>query len=155
MKPRVLFVLPVLVALSACYDTAPPPYTQPYPGPIGTQPADYVRYGTIIRVRPVTMQRTNDGDRVAGAVAGGLVGAVIGHQFGEGSGRDVMTGAGAITGAIVGSNIAAQQGGTYTSYAWTVRLDNGGTMTVIQESSSFRVGQRVRVIERGGQVYLR
>lgn len=154
MKMRFVLVLPAVLALAACYDTVPPQEPAPYQ-PYYSSQADYIRSGTIISVRPVTMQRSTDGDRVAGGLVGGLVGAVIGHQFGEGSGRDVMTGAGAITGAVVGSNIAANQGGTYTSYAWTVRLDNGGTMTVIQQSSSFHVGQRVQVIDRNGQVYLR
>lgn len=154
MMKRSVLMLPVVLALAACYDTAPPPYTAPPPAPMATQRADYIQYGTITQVRPVTMQRSTDGDRVVGAVAGGLVGAVIGNQFGAGSGKDLMTGAGAVTGAIVGSNLAAQ-GGTYTSYAWTVRLDNGGTMTVIQATNTFQVGQRVSVVHSGGNVYLR
>lgn len=64
-----------------------------------------------------------------------------------------MTGAGAISGAVIGSNLATRTG-TYASQAWTVRLDNGGTVTVIQASNMFRVGERVRVVQRGSEMYL-
>ncbi|WP_162178907.1 glycine zipper 2TM domain-containing protein [Thioclava atlantica] len=155
---RFLLLLPALLAVSACYPTPGPYSGSPGPGP-GPAPypsyrAESIEYGRIVSVQPVTMRRTSDGDRIVGTVAGGLVGAVIGRQFGSGTGKDLMTGAGAITGAIVGSNIASQ-GSTYTSSAWTVRLDNGGSITVIQVSNTFRVGDRVSVVRSGDQVYLR
>ncbi len=146
---RTALLLPFAALLAAC---------EPQPGPYyssdsySTQP-DYIQYGTIVQVRPVTMQRTSNGDQIVGAVTGGLVGAIIGNQFGAGSGKDLMTGAGALTGAVIGSNIATQQR-TYQSAAWTVRLDNGGSMTVIQASSRFRVGDRVMVVQRGNETYL-
>ena len=146
---RTAALLPFAALLAAC-EPQPGPY---YPSDsYATQP-EYIQYGTIIGVRPVTMQRTSNGDQIVGAVTGGLVGAIIGNQFGAGSGKDLMTGAGAITGAVIGSNIATQQH-TYQSSAWTVRLDNGGVMTVIQTSSRFRVGDRVMVVQRAGQTFL-
>lgn len=151
---RFLLLLPAVLAVAACYPTPGPYPDGPRPRPYSSYPAETIEYGRIVAVRPVTMQRTSDGDRIVGTVTGALVGAVIGHQFGSGTGKDLMTGAGAVTGAIVGSNIASQ-GGTYTSYAWTVRLDNGGSITVIQLSNTFRVGDRVSVVRRGDQVYLR
>lgn len=155
MKSTIL-LLPAVLALSACDQPWGPHGPGPGPAPhvMVVPQTVHVERGRIIAVRPVTMRRTSDGDQIVGAVAGGLVGAVIGNQFGAGSGKDLMTGAGAVTGAIIGSNIAAQRAGTYTSYAWTVRLDNGGTVTIIQLSHSFRVGQRVRVVSRGDQMYL-
>ncbi|WP_295536753.1 glycine zipper 2TM domain-containing protein [uncultured Thioclava sp.] len=153
---RFLLFLPPLLAVAACNPT-PGPYSGgpgPRPAPYASYQAETIEYGRIVSVQPVTMRRSSDGDRVVGTVAGGLVGAVIGHQFGSGTGKDLMTGAGAITGAIVGGNIASQ-GGTYTSSAWTVRLRNGGTITVIQASNTFRVGDRVSVVRNGDQVYLR
>ncbi|OOY05638.1 glycine zipper 2TM domain-containing protein [Thioclava sp. F28-4] len=153
-----LLVLPAALSVAACNPTPGPyangPYTSPGPGPRTTYSYDSIEYGRIVSVQPVTMRRTTDGDQIVGAVTGGLVGAVIGHQFGSGTGKDVMTGAGAIAGTIIGSNVASQ-GGTYTSYAWTVRLDNGGSITVIQMSNQFRVGDRVSVVRSGNQVYLR
>jgi len=151
---RFLFFLPALLAISACNPTPGPYSGGSRPDPYPSYHAESIEYGRIVSVRPVTMRRTNQGDQIVGTVAGGLVGAVIGHQFGSGTGKDLMTGAGAITGAIVGSNIA-NQGGTYTSSAWTVRLNNGGSITVIQASNTFRVGDRVRVVRNGNQVYLR
>lgn len=152
---RTLLILSAALTLAGCYDTTPPAGTVYRPA-APVERAEFVDYGTIIEMRPVTMQRDGNGDQVIGAVTGGLVGAVIGHQFGSGTGKDLMTGAGAIAGAMVGSKVAAQaQTQTYTSSAWTVRLDNGQTMTVIQASNAFRVGQRVSVVHRNGEVYLR
>ena len=39
-----------------------------------------------------------------GAIIGGLLGGVIGNQFGKGSGKEAMTGVGALTGAIIGGS---------------------------------------------------
>lgn len=153
MLKSMTILLPALLALSACDQPAPPYEVPPAYGYGPVSQHTQVLYGTIIAVRPVTMQRTANGDQLVGAVAGGLVGAVIGHQFGAGTGKDLMTGAGAISGAVIGSNLATRTG-TYASQAWTVRLDNGGTVTVIQASNMFRVGERVRVVQRGSEMYL-
>ena len=61
--------------------------------------------GTIVSVRPVTV--SNNTDQIAGAVAGAVVGGIVGNQFGGGTGRDVMTGLGALGGAAAGSRLAA------------------------------------------------
>lgn len=151
---RFIFLLPTLLAVSACNPTLGPYAGRSSPAPYTSNRAESIEYGRIVSVQPVTMRRTNNGDQIVGTVAGGLIGAVIGHQLGSGTGKDVMTGVGAITGAIVGGNIASQ-GGTYTSSAWTVRLHNGGSITVIQASNTFRVGDRVSVVRNGDQVYLR
>lgn len=45
-----------------------------------------------------------NGVNTEGAIIGGLLGGVVGNQFGGGSGKDAMTGIGAITGAIIGGN---------------------------------------------------
>lgn len=146
---RTAILLPFAALLAAC-EPQPGPY---YPAESYPSQPEYIQYGTIVQVRPVTMQHTANGDQIVGAITGGLVGAIIGNQFGAGSGKDLMTGAGAITGAVIGSNIATHQT-TYQSAAWTVRLDNGGVMTIIQNSGRFRVGDRVMVIQRGNETYL-
>lgn len=144
------FLLPLIVAaLAGCT----PPGQMAEPGYAAPAAVSQVSYGTIVGVRPVTMQHTSDGDRIAGAVVGGLAGAIIGNQFGGGTGRDLMTGAGAVTGAMIGSNLATQNR-TYASQAWTVRLDNGGSITIIQASNVFRVGMRVRVVSEGASTYI-
>jgi uncharacterized protein YcfJ len=51
-------------------------------------------------------QRQHEIACMTGTVGGALIGGAIGNQFGGGTGRDIMTGAGAATGALAGSNYA-------------------------------------------------
>jgi outer membrane lipoprotein SlyB len=149
MARHALFVPLIVAALAGCEPQTtmtPVPYDAP-------AVATHVSYGRIIAEHPVTMQQTANGDRIGGALVGGLAGAIIGNQFGGGTGKDLMTGAGAVTGAVIGGNLASQTR-TYVSQAWTVRLDNGGTMTIIQASNTFYVGMRIRVVQNGSQTYL-
>jgi len=92
-----------------------------------------VQMGTIEALRPVTI--TNDGrgtatavGATAGAVAGGTVGAVAGGAAGR-----------------------AISGGDTQAVEFTVRLDNGQTIAVVQPGSvnDYRVGDRVRVTNDG------
>jgi uncharacterized protein YcfJ len=49
---------------------------------------------------------TPDEKKVASQVAGGVTGAAVGSLFGSGSGRVIMTGAGAVLGTVVGGKVA-------------------------------------------------
>jgi uncharacterized protein YcfJ len=49
---------------------------------------------------------TPEEKKVASQVAGGVTGAAIGSLFGSGSGRVIMTGAGAVLGTVVGGQLA-------------------------------------------------
>jgi len=49
-------------------------------------------------------QRTSGDGTYTNEILGGLLGGVIGNQFGKGTGRDVMTGAGAILGASIAND---------------------------------------------------
>jgi uncharacterized protein YcfJ len=49
---------------------------------------------------------TPDEKKVASQVAGGVTGAAVGSLFGGGTGRVVMTGAGAVLGTVVGGKVA-------------------------------------------------
>ena len=49
---------------------------------------------------------TPEQKKVTSQVAGGVTGAAIGSLFGGGSGRVVMTGAGAVLGTVVGGKLA-------------------------------------------------
>ncbi|WP_127904037.1 hypothetical protein [Solirhodobacter olei] len=151
LKPSML--APAALAVRAC-DQSYTPYAQGLGLGYGAaSPATYSKDGTIIHVRSATMERTAEDEQVVGAIAGGLVAAVIGHEFGAGIGQDLMTGAGVITGAVIGSNLF-RRSGTYASQAWTIRLDSGSTSRVIQPSDLFRVGKRVRVVQREDEKYL-
>ena len=49
---------------------------------------------------------TQEERKVASQVAGGVTGAAVGSLFGSGTGRVVMTGAGAVLGTVVGGKVA-------------------------------------------------
>lgn len=109
-----------------------------------------VKMGVIESVRSVKLEGTQFG---IGAVTGGVVGGVVGSEVGAGKGKAVATVLGAVLGAVAGA--AAEQGLTKKpGLEITVRLDSGRTFAVVQEDTGehFSVGERVRVLESGGQL---
>lgn len=136
---RALFIAPMLAGtlmLSACATPGPNSVSAS-----SVQRASVVSYGTITDMRTVAIR--NDSQQIASTVAGGVIGGVLGNQLGGGRGNDALTAIGAAGGAYAGNTIARNN----QSYApeWTVRLDNGRSIAVVQ-NSSFRIGQPVRVI---------
>lgn len=114
------------------------------------QVAQNVTFGTVIGARTVNVQGTNPGGELAGTLGGAVLGGAIGNQIGDGEGRDIARAAGIIGGAVAG-NAAANRATTVQSVEWTVRLDSGRTVAVIQRDPVFSTGQRVRVVQgRGG-----
>jgi outer membrane lipoprotein SlyB len=103
-----------------------------------------VYYGTIIELRQVTIQdRTSGG----GAVVGGVAGGVLGSTIGSGRGRTLATVGGALAGLAAG-NAIEKQVGTKPAVEFTIELDNGQTMAVVQEDGAyFRVGDRVKLLQ--------
>jgi len=70
-------------------------------------------YKTVIEQKPYRVEvcknvkvpyGSNNQIDTEGAIIGGIIGGVIGNQFGKGSGKEAMTGIGALSGAIVGGN---------------------------------------------------
>ena len=112
-----------------------------------TQVAQSVQFGTVIASRNVSVQG-NQGAKAAGAVIGGIAGAALGQNIGGGTGKVLATGAGATAGAAAGL-AAGNAAGTRQSIEWTVRLESGQTIAVIQSTPTFAVGQRVQVIGGG------
>ncbi|HEY0295495.1 MAG TPA: glycine zipper 2TM domain-containing protein [Bordetella sp.] len=107
-----------------------------------------VRTGTIVAMRPITIQ--NDRSSGVGLIAGGVLGGVAGNGIGRGSGNALATVGGAILGAVAGNAVENQVGKT-SGYEITVRLDNGETRVVAQEADQpLGVGQRVQVISGAG-----
>lgn len=135
MKSTVL-ALP-LVACAALVACVPTTTATTYPAVAQQTVFD----GTITNVQQVV--QTNPNSQMAGAVVGGIAGGLIGNQFGNGTGKDVMTGLGAAAGMAAGSNMAAANSRT-TALQWTVRLDDGRSIAVVQ-NQNFKVGQRVKV----------
>ena len=103
-----------------------------------------VYYGTIIELSEVTIEGSNSG---AGTVIGGVAGGVAGSTIGHGSGSTLAAVAGALAGAVAGSAIE-KQSGTKPALEFTIELDNGRLMAVVQEpDENFRVGDRVRLLQ--------
>ena len=103
-----------------------------------------VYYGTIIELRQVTIQNQTSG---GGAILGGVAGGVLGSTIGSGSGRTLATVGGALAGMAAG-NAIEQQTGTKPAIEFTIELDNGRTMAVVQEDGAYyRVGDRVRLLQ--------
>jgi outer membrane lipoprotein SlyB len=107
-----------------------------------------VRNGTIVGVRPITLQ--NDRTSGAGVVAGGAVGGVIGSTVGGGTGRTLAVLGGAILGALAGDAVE-ERVGKKDGLEITVRLDNGETRVIAQEADvPLVVNQRVQVVSGAG-----
>jgi outer membrane lipoprotein SlyB len=137
MKPVFLIATLGFAALGACVETTSS-------APMQTTQVSQAQTlsGTIVGVRNVNVP--NQTNQVAGAVAGGLIGGLVGNQFGGGTGRDVMTAAGAVGGAVAGSRLAQPN----VSQEWSVRLADGRTVAIVQ-NGNFAIGQRVSIVVQG------
>lgn len=130
-----------VAVLSGCASTQQPQQ-------IGYISNDSSTYGTIDSI--VVMQPR--GTSGVGAVTGGLIGGLLGNQVGGGAGRAVATAAGAVGGAVVGNNVEGNRNAGKEEYQISVRMDNGETRIVQQDSVyDLRVGNRVRLID--GRLY--
>ena len=86
-----------------------------------------------------------EGGTGAGAILGGVIGGVLGHQVGSGRGNDAATVVGAVGGAVVGNEIEKNRNNR-DGYRVRVRLDNGGSVVIAQDSiGELRAGDRVRI----------
>lgn len=106
-----------------------------------------VSYGTLVSVRPVTIQADKTG---LGAVSGAAIGGVAGNAMGGGRGRNVTTAVGAVLGGLVGDKIE-QTSNRVNSVELEIRRDSGETIVVVQSQGStmFVPGQRVRMSGTG------
>lgn len=99
--------------------------------------------GVVESIRTVEVPGETSG---LGVVAGGLTGAVVGSQLGRGSGRTVMTIAGAAGGAYAG-NAIEKNVKKRTVFRIAVRLDNGTVRSLTQsQQPPFAIGERVRIV---------
>jgi len=106
-----------------------------------------VYYGTIIDIRPATIKAKNSG---LGTVLGGVAGGVAGSTIGHGAGSTLAAVGGALAGAATG-NLIEDQAGTKPALEFTIKLEDGRVLAVVQEKDQeanyFRVGDRVRLLE--------
>ena len=147
MKTKLLFLLSAALLFSSCAQDSltGDTYSRSEAGQ-----AKSVNKGRITSIRPVKIEGGNQ----AGTIIGGLAGGALGSNIG--SGRASNT-AGAIGGALVGGAVgshAQQAMGSRNGIEISVRLDQGGTLAVVQEVSrneQFSVGDRVRVLGSGSR----
>ena len=113
-----------------------------------TQRDQIVRNGTVINVRPITIQ--SDQTSGGGAIAGGALGGVAGSAVGGGTGRTMAIIGGALLGALAG-NAVEDSLGKKDGLEISVRLDNGETRVIAQEADlPILMNQRVQVISGAG-----
>lgn len=110
--------------------------------PVAAKAATCQNCGRVSDVRPIRIQGEGSG---LGAVAGGVAGAVLGKQFGNGGGQKAMTVAGAIGGAMLGNKIEKDQRSA-TVYDVEVTFEDGTSGTYRQNSNSWQIGDRVKVV---------
>jgi outer membrane lipoprotein SlyB len=100
--------------------------------------------GTVESVREVSTRGDSNG---LGAAGGAVVGGLLGNQVGGGHGKQAMTVVGAIGGALAGNQIEKRARATL-SYETTVRMNNGSSRTVGQDTQPvWRDGDHVRVVD--------
>ncbi len=147
-----LFVLLALLLASGCMT----PQTGSVYSRQQAQQSLNIHYGKIINIRPATIKANNSG---LGAVIGGVAGGVAGSTIGHGTGSTLAAVGGALAGAAAGAAVENEVG-TKAAWEFTVQLDDGRVVAVVQEqdpeSNYLRVGDRVELIEsRDGTLRLR
>lgn len=141
----------VAVLMSACTNTGYQPVSS---SPSSSSSYSGTMYGVIesIEMTPGESGGIAGSGIGAGTVIGGVVGGVLGHQVGGGTGKDIATAAGVVGGAVVGHEIEKRNQQQQDVYRIRVRLDNGGSQTMTQQSiNDLRVGDRVRI--ENGNLY--
>lgn len=109
-----------------------------------------VQTGTIVSLRPVSIEGTKSG---TGSVVGGLTGGLAGSTIGAGKGSWVAAAVMAVAGGFAGA--AAEEGITRAKgVEITVREGDGVERSYVQEvgdNDLFRVGERVRILSSNGK----
>lgn len=99
--------------------------------------------GVVESVREIDTKGEGSG---LGAVGGAVVGGVLGHQIGGGSGQKIATVVGAVGGAVAGNEIEKRVKSA-KSYDITIRFEDGSSRVINEANApSWRVGDRVKVI---------
>ena len=131
-------LLGACILATACVSQQP---RNDYYGPNSSY-GHYVERGSV---ESIAQLHNGGGTSGVGLAGGALVGGLLGHQMGKGTGKTVMTIAGAAAGAYAGNEIEKGQasGG---GFRIGVRLRDGRIVTVDQSSvNGLRIGDRVRI----------
>jgi len=135
----VLAVLGVVVCTGCARQSSSDTYSSAH---VGESTQSYP--GVIISARMVTVEDSASiTQNPIGSIAGGVVGAYAGSHVGKGKGQTLATVGGAVGGAVAGAH--AEKGlKTRDAVEYVVALENGDSMTVIQDPKPlFNVGQKV------------
>lgn len=145
-RPRLgalLRAAPALALLAGGLAACAPQATNSTYSAAGIGRSQYVEYGTIIGMRPVTVQGSGGGvGTLAGAAAGGVAGSFIG-----GDPRSNILGAlgGAIIGGVAG-NVAERSMTTGQAIEFTIRTPQGDMAVVQSNEEALQVGEHVRIL---------
>ena len=115
--------------------------------PGSMQGAVDVRSGVIEQITDVQISNTKT--RGLGAVVGGALGLGVGSLIGGGTGRDVAMVLGTIGGAVTGNTVQRRNQQPIPGQDIIVRLTNGVLVSVTQEPTNLRVGQKVFIQGQG------
>jgi outer membrane lipoprotein SlyB len=142
---KLLVSIAALLVLAACQHPGQNVYRYDEVGK-----ASLINFGTVVAVREVAVQGRNTG---LGAATGAAAGGLAGSQFGSGGGSAAATLAGVIIGGIAGA-MAEQGAANRTASEYTVVLETGVTMTVVQDHNDgeriLQPGERVMLQVTGG-----
>jgi outer membrane lipoprotein SlyB len=142
--PRASRLAACLLLLGSVAACAPTMTATTYNGGAMGRPAA-ISYGTIVGLRPVTVQNSSGPGlgTAAGAVAGGVAGSFIGGDWRS----NLLAGLG---GAVIGGALgnAAERGvGSNNAVEFFVRLDRGGDISVVQTNEeNLQFNDRVVII---------
>lgn len=145
MKAKFLLFVPVALLVVSCAQDS---LTGDTYSRSDARQVQNVNTGRITSIRPVKIE----GGNKTGAILGGVAGGFLGNEIGSGHAANT---AGAIGGALVGSAVgshAEQALNSRQGIDITVRLDGGGSVSVVQEVNpreAFYVGDRVKVLSSG------
>jgi outer membrane lipoprotein SlyB len=141
---RLALALMVAASLAACTTTSPDVIQRG-----DAQRLSTVQDGTVISIRPVTVDGTQSGvGGVSGAVVGGVAGSNIGGPRSSAIGGVI----GAVAGAVVGN--AIERGVTKEdAYEIIVQLRNGDRRAIVQAKGSeiLNPGDPVIIVTSGGK----
>ena len=138
----------LVFGLSSCETMSQPGYgydQAPTYRQSGNSRDSYSMYGIVQSIELVKQDRA--GNTIGfGTIAGAVVGGLVGNQIGSGKGNTAATVVGAAGGAYVGHELENRNQQPANAYRVSVRMENGSTQTLIQDTSDdIRVGDHVRI----------
>ena len=142
---RQILALALLSCLAACTTSNPDVIRRE-----DTQRMATVQDGTILSLRPVTVDGTQSG---IGGAAGAVVGGVAGSSVGGRRESTIVGVLGAVAGAVVG-NAVERAGTKEDALEILIQLRNGDRRAIVQAKGAevLNVGDAVILVTTGGKV---